>query len=153
MTLCEVNITHFSEKGKNTYFLLLIFILYYLYLSTLIRSYDFAVARVIDEANQPIDLESRRIKRSKRIKDPRIGARMPGFLIEIEQAKAGGQLSSTSQGRASIFRSFSDSFQDSVVGVTNHAKDWSLHSINSYDYKDVVLNSELYGMSFWAHRP
>lgn len=147
MTLREFGLSPVFEKGMPylTLFSLLFldchnynnFILFSLCL--------FPVTKLIDEANKPIKLENKRMKRARVAKDPRLGLCLPEFLEE-SHGEGEAPSSEVSHGRSSVFcPNWGFRGQDSVTRVTKHARDWSLHSITPNDYRDQVIKSELEG--------
>lgn len=104
------------------------------------------MAATIDEANQPKEMESHRMKRAKTLKDPRLSTRIPTILAEAENAGNAGNTSSGSRdtpGPTTVFRpAWGIRNQDTIVGDTKHAMDWSLISITPHDYQDCVLRSD-----------
>ena len=80
------------------------------------------------------------MKRASAKKDTRARPTEPSFLrpLEVEDPIE------ASRPRSACFKpNWGFRKQDTVVGDTKHAKDWSLHSITPCDYKDIVLGKEL----------
>ena len=96
-------------------------------------------AALINEAQGPIVEETSRMKRHSAKKDVRARPTEPSFLRPLEVAEP-----EVSRPRTACFKpNWGFRKQDTVVGDTKHAKDWSLHSITPCDYKDIVLGKEL----------
>lgn len=62
------------------------------------------VAKLIDEARKPIDLESMKMKRAKSLEDPHVGPQLLEFLEKSSVVEVEGRYSGVIQGRSSIFR-------------------------------------------------
>lgn len=104
------------------------------------------------EAGPPIDDETSRMARAKRGIDPRGRETEPAFLRPHKSQKGNLKFSdlvglegaSQVNIQSSVFRpSWGFRKQDTVVGSTKHAMDWSLNTITPPDYKDLVLNGGL----------
>lgn len=98
----------------------------------------FAAAARINEALKPLATETGRMKRD--IKDPRDTPEEPSFFRKHPE---GSKAEAPGTPRGSFRPAWGFRKQDTVVGSTEHAKDWSLHSITPCDYKDMVVKGEL----------
>lgn len=86
--------------------------------------------KAIEEAIEPKDLESRRMKRQKVLKDPRLGVVYPNFLQETDGEEGGQPSAPKTKSRASK-PAWGVKVEDSIMGNTKLAKDWSKHSTPS----------------------
>ena len=98
------------------------------------------MAKLIEEATEPKELESKRMKRQKALKDPRIGVVYPNFLQEgtekEEQAVA-------SRSRGAFKPAWGVGVEDSVAGNTKLAQGWSRCSIPPLDYRDFIQRGNI----------
>ena len=98
------------------------------------------MAKLIEEATEPKDLESKRMKRHRALKDPRIGVVYPAPLrsgtFEEEQAAASRQ-------RGAFKPAWGVRVEDSIAGDTKLAQDWSRCSIPPLDYRDFIQKGNI----------
>ena len=95
---------------------------------------------MIEEATEPKDLESKRMKRQKALKDPRIGVVYPNFLQEGTEEE---EQAAASRSRGAFKPAWAVRVEDSVAGNTKLAQDWSRYSIPPLDYRDFVQRGNL----------
>lgn len=91
----------------------------------------------------PKDLESRRMKCQKVLKEPPGRGFYPSFLHEGGDGAKGHP--SAPESESGAFKPAWGGFriQDSIMGNTKLARDWSVHSIPLVDFKDFVLLKDL----------
>ena len=139
LVMREVGISPVSQKGKPFYSLL-ISSTFVLYLACT-NIFSFSAALAINEALGEVE-ETRKMKRARIGTDDRGVPSEPSFLRgcttqlpEVEPIVA--------PAKSSAFKpAWGLRKQDSVVGSSIHAKEWSLHSIPPCDYKDIVLGTD-----------
>ncbi|KAK1381844.1 hypothetical protein POM88_019579 [Heracleum sosnowskyi] len=100
-------------------------------------------AEFINKQNKPEGGETARIKRAC-LKDPRLAAKGPSILrphvAEIEEVEGSSSV------KSSVWRpNWGIRKKDTIVGVAQHAVEWSHHSLTPCDYKDFVANSTIEG--------
>ncbi|KAK1352208.1 hypothetical protein POM88_053472 [Heracleum sosnowskyi] len=93
--------------------------------------------------NEPESGETARIKRAC-LKDPRLAAKGPSILrphvAEVEEVEGSSLV------KSSVWRpNWGIRKKDTIVGVAQHAVEWSHHSLTPCDYKDFVANSTIEG--------
>jgi hypothetical protein len=108
------------------------------------------VSKLIMAAKPAPGEKTSRMKRAERSQDPRDQEEDPAFLRKHKEQKRDdlrySDIAARGEGsqvdvKSAVYRpNWGFRKQDSVVGSTKHAVDWSKNSLTTPDYRDFVLN-------------